>query len=293
MKIELIKPIRILLYEDNQDYIDRFKLEAQKHRILVEAVTNVDSFFEVLGSNPHKFKFLILDAIAFLHEGQTSGSESEANLIKIFRDLAILEKKLGRVFPCAINTGFANIKLSYQEVVPCPIFEKGNESVLLEHIKAQFINSEIGVLYAQYPEIMAFCESNLNDTNFSLFINLLKNENFACERIDERVKNLSSLRRLNESIFDLIFVNYLFNASGIIKSTSSRVNDIAHYLRDKNDIPPPIFGATVNIQKTASTYGCHNPDEASKLGYYPTSYTLKTLTNGLIDIIIWAKTKIL
>ena len=92
---------------------------------------------------------------------------------------------------------------------------------------------------------------------------------------------------------DLIFSNYLFNAAGIIKTPSSRVNDVAYYLKENRDIPLQVFGATINIQKIASNYGSHNPEEASDLEDYPTSYTLKTLTNGLFDIIIWAKSKIL
>jgi hypothetical protein len=147
MKMELTKPICIIIYEDNPDYAYSFKIRAQKDRILVDIVTNVDSLFELLEESYQKYKFIVLDARAFLHEGQSSGTESEANLIKIFSELKNLEHRFGKKIPCAINTGFADIKLTHQEVVPCPIFNKGNEIELIEHIKQQFLNSDVGQLF--------------------------------------------------------------------------------------------------------------------------------------------------
>jgi hypothetical protein len=139
---------------------------------------------------------------------------------------------------------------------------------------------------------MNFCEIYFNEANFELLIKLLRKDNFKSNAIEDRIQNLSTLRVLNEHLFELLFEKYLLSPSGVINSPASKVNDIVYYLSDKKDIPPHIFGGAINIQKTASNYGSHTRDSAAKIPEYPTNYTINSLTLGFFEIINWVETKI-
>lgn len=287
-----MKPLHILLYEDNQAYTDSFKLKAQKNRILVDAVNNVDSLFERLEVNPKKYQFIVLDARAFLREGQTSGTESEANLIRIFRDLPKIEAKLGRPIPHAINTGFADVKLSHEKVLECPIFDKGDEERLIKHIWDTFNNSEIGKIKSNFPEFIDFADAYFDVANYEVLVSLLKDDNFSSPAIGKRVTNLAMLRRVTECIMDIVHVEFLDSIGEAVNSRATRLNDIADYLNRREDIPTHIYGIIINIRKTANQYGSHTPEEAERIVDYPSHNVIRGYVWGLTDVIIWAKTKI-
>lgn len=284
-----MKPIEILLYEDNKAYRDSFKLLAQKNRILVDWVDNVDLLIENLEGNARKHKFVVLDARAYLHEGQGPGSESEANLHKIFRDIELIAKKQDRVIPYCINTGFAEIKLQYNEVLPCKIFEKGDEEELIKFIWNEYNNSDGAKLRMDYPELFEFADVYFDHANVELLSSLLEKKRFESNNISDRINNLANLRRLVEQTMDSLFINYLHNKSGIIANRASRSTDILHYLNNNGVIPPQVYGAVMNIVKTASNFGSHTPEQAEQIADYPTKNSIIGLTFGFFEIISWAK----
>lgn len=284
-----MRPINILLYEDNPAYRSSFKLAAQKERILTEAHDNVDTILETLEGNPRKHKFVVLDARAYLHEGQAPGTENEANLHKIFREIDRIAKAQARVIPYCINTGFADIKLNYQEVLPCPIFEKGEESKLFEHIWKQYNNTDAAKVRQQYPEVFSFADTYFDEPNIEVLTDLLLSEKFKSNSIAERVSNLATLRRLIEHTMDCLFVSFLHSRSGVVNGSATRAGDILHYLKDLGYVPPHIFGATKNIMKTASNFGSHTPEQALGIQDYPTNNSIIGLTFGFFDIINWAQ----
>ena len=284
-----MKPIDILLYEDVPSYRDSFKLLAQKKRILVEAVDNVDVLLETLEGNTRKHKFIVLDARAYLHEGQGPGSESEANLHKIFREIDSIAKKQDRVIPYCINTGFAEIKLQYQEVLPCRIFEKGNEEELLQFIWDSYNDTDGAKLRMDYPEQFEFADIYFDDANIEVLSGLLAKKRFESNRIVDRINNLSNLRRLVEQTMDTIFVNYLHQQPDIIRSRASRAGDILNHLNSNGLVPPQVYGAIMNILKTASNFGSHTPQQAEQIADYPTNNSIIGLTYGFYEIISWAK----
>lgn len=284
----IIKPINILLYEDNPGYRDSFKLAAQKERIITEAFDNVDNILETLEDNPRKHKFVVLDARAYLHEGQAQGTESEANLHKIFRELEKIGKQQDRVIQYCINTGFAEVKLQYQEVLPCPIFEKGHEADLFRYIWDCYNKTDGAKLRQDYADIFRFADTYFDDANLEVLSSLLHNKNYESKSIAHRVNNLSSLRRLTEHIMDILYQHHLHLQSGIIRSRASRASDIINYLNNSGDAPPQVFGAAVNILKTASNFGSHTPEKAAGIDDYPTSNSIIGLTFGYFEIIFWA-----
>jgi hypothetical protein len=284
-----MKPINILLYEDNQSYRDSFKLKAQQNRILVDATDNVDELLETLEDNPRKHKFVVLDARAYLHEGQAQGTESEANLHKIFRQIEKIARKQDRVIPFCINTGFAEIKLQYQEVIECPIYEKGNEDQLLQYIWDSYNDTDGAKLRLNYPDLFEFADSYFDDADLEVLFNLLHKNKFESNSIVDRISSLSNLRRLIEHTMDIVFRVHLNNQVGIIRSRSSRASDLINFLNNNGAVPTHIFGNVLNILKTASNYGSHTPEQASKIADYPSNNSIVSLTYGFFEIAQWAK----
>jgi hypothetical protein len=285
----IIKPINILLYEDNPGYRDSFKLAAQKERIITEAFDNVDNILEALEANPRKHKFVVLDARAYLHEGQAQGTESEANLHKIFREIEKIGKQQDRVIQYCINTGFAEVKLQYQEVLPCRIFEKGQEADLFRYIWDSYNNTDGAKLRQDYPDIFDFADTYFDDASIEVLSALLHKKNYESNSIALRVNSLSSLRRLTENSMDVLFQHHLLHQGGIVRSRASRASDIINHLNNNGDVPPQVFGSVVNILKTASNYGSHTPEQAEQIADYPTNNSIIALTFGFFETVLWTK----
>jgi hypothetical protein len=283
-----MKPIYILHYEDTPSYRESFKILAQKNRMLVDSVDNVDELIELLEENPRKHKFVVLDARAYLHEGQGPGSENEANLHKVFRDIVSISKTQDRIIPFCINTGFADIKLHYESVLQCKIFEKGKENDLFEFIWETYNNSDGGKLRSDYPELYEFADLYFEDVNMEVLSSILIRKKFESNKITDIVSTLSSLRRLLEHTMDIIFKKYLGEQNGIIKNKASRASDILNYLNNNQSVPPQVFGAAIIILRTASNYGSHTPEQAAEIRDYPTKDSIIGLTYGFFEIIRWS-----
>lgn len=284
-----VKPIHILLYEDNPGYRDSFKLAAQKERIITEAFDNVDNTLEALEENPRKHQFVVLDARAYLHEGQSEGTESEANLHKIFREIQKIEKKQDRIIPYCINTGFAEVKLQYREVLPCRIFEKGEETALFQHIWESYDSSDVAKLRSEYPDVFEFADRYFDEVNNEVLGSLLKNKNYESNHTATKVNNLSSLRRLTEHTMDIIYNRYLNQQGGIIRGRATRASDVINFLNNQGLTPSQVSGAVINILKTASNYGSHTPEQAEQIAGYPTNNSIIGLTFGFFETINWTK----
>jgi hypothetical protein len=287
--MKIIKPINILLYEDNPGYRDSFKLAAQKQRIITDAYDNVDNLLEALEDDPRKHKFVVLDARAYLHEGQAHGTESEANLHKIFREIDRIGKMQDRIIPFCINTGFAEIKLQYQEVVQCRIFEKGQENELFQFIWESYKNTDAAILRMNYPDVFEFADAYFENADMEILSSLLLNQRYESNKISDKINNLSNLRRLIEHTMDIIFDRHLAKQSGIVRKNSTRASDIINHLNGHGVVPTHVFGTIVNILKTASNFGSHTPEQATLISDYPSNNLIKGLTYGYFDVIDWAK----
>lgn len=288
------KPISILLYEDNALYRDSFKLIAQRKRILVDAVDNVEVLIETLESNPRKHKFVVLDAKAYLHEGQTS-QESEDYLHKVFRELERIAKKQDRLLPYCINTGFADIKLRFNEVLECPIYEKGSEEDLINYIWETYNNTDAAVLRRDYPDVFEFADTYFDDASLELLSNLLHKKRFESNSLADRVENLARLRRLNEHLMDILRHEHLkVELSDITNNAGRRTIEIIDYLRNVRgeNVPGHITNSVKDIYYTASEFGSHSVIQAETVPDYPSSYGIVGLTNGFLETILWLKKKI-
>lgn len=290
MATTITKPITILHYEDSPSYRDSFKGIAQANRIIVDSVDNADLLIEKLDDDHKKHKFVVLDARAYLHEGQTSGSESEANLIKIFREIERISNDQQRFIPYCINTGFADLKVSHGEVVDCKIFEKGNEQELMNHIWETYNNSNDAILRKKYPECFEFADAHFEPSNLGILTSILTDDSFTSNNIASRVMVLASLRRLNEHLMDILFDKHLHRPSNVIRNDASRANDIFNHIKINEGMPSQISGSIINLYKITSNFGNHNPTKPQDIAAYPSSNTIISLTYSFFDILNWANT---
>jgi hypothetical protein len=290
-KTKLVKPLKVLLYEDKDDYAQSFKTNAQRHRIIVERVDNVDDLLERLEENLKKYHYVILDARAYRHEGQQAGTEHEIYLAKIFQELERLQHKhQTKIFYC-INTGFADLKLKIADTVDCPIFEKGEEDKLFAKIIEDYHRTEEAGIDFKFPEIFQFASIYFSAADLEVLYDLFKKEKYCSTAIADRVSNLSNLRRITEHLIDIIHVRYL-NGQPVPSSPGVRLREITDYLNGNNEIPTHIYGIITNIRKTASNYASHTPEQASKIGDYPDANIIEGYAKGLTAVFSWAQSKL-
>ncbi|MDN3551265.1 hypothetical protein [Mucilaginibacter aquaedulcis] len=281
------KPISILLYDDKADYAGSFKTTAQKQRIITKWVDNADELFEIIKASPRKYQFVVLDARAYMHEGQAEGTEDEMNLVAILRDLDELKKEYCLTLPYCINTGFADLKLRLSSRVKCPIYEKGNEDQLINHIWEQYLQTDKAILLGSYPEIFEFADNYFDDAAFALLFNLFINKNYFSSSVPLRINNLSALRRTVEHLVDIINDKYLAGAA-LIHSPGTRLKDILDYLNDHDDVPVHVFSTLTSIRKIAGNFGSHTPTTSAEIKAYPSGELIGGLALALKDSFIWA-----
>ncbi len=287
------RPIKVLLYEDKQDYKEAFINKARKARIITDHVDNVDDLFEKIESQPKKYQHLVLDARAYLHEGQQEGTEDEMNLLAILSKLQKLKYEHGIIIPYSINTGFSDLGLRLGQQVDCPIFEKGNETEkLFPHIWTEFEKTESAQLLFEYPEIFGLAFDRFDNVEVDVLSNLFKHKLFTAASISTRVNNLANLRRIMEHLMDVIHRDYLGSAPGIITSPGSRLREITEHIKDQEHFPPHIYGTITGIRKTASEFGSHTPSTPQEIEGYPSSDYITGLAISLKDVFRWAKTKL-
>ncbi|MBD1367422.1 hypothetical protein IDJ77_26665 [Mucilaginibacter sp. ZT4R22] len=281
------KAINILLYEDKPDYSASFRTTAQKQRILTKATDNADELLELLKSSPRKYVFIVLDARAFMHEGQAVGTEDEMNLIKIIQDLEEFKRQNHLTLPYCINTGFADLKLRLSNKVSCPIFEKGNEAELIDHIWIEYMRTDDAKLLMEHPEIFGFATDHFDDAAYAVLANLFTGKKYLSLNIAQRVNNLAALRRTAEHLMDIINNDYLGN---VVPPSGSRLNDITAYLNLNQDIPVHVFSTVTSIRKIAGYFGSHTPSTSQEIAAYPSGELIGGLASSLKDVFIWAHT---
>jgi hypothetical protein len=291
---DLIKPLRVLLYEDNDGYASSFKMAAQKKRIISEQVNNVDDLIDRIKENPKKYHFIVLDAKAFNQEGALPGSESELNLIRIFREFEKIQNENQLLIHHCINTGFADIKLKMisSNIVPCKIFEKGNETLLFEYIISEYWKTDKAQIDFKFPQIFEFAAIYFSEADKELLYDLFEHDKYSSVQIADRVNNLASLRRIVEHLIDIIHVQYL---GGIptFSSSAKRVKEISDFLKSKRDIPPHIYNIVTGIRETANSYGSHTPEQAIHIRDYPNSEIISSYAKNLKSVFDWANSKLI
>jgi hypothetical protein len=287
-----IKPIKVLVLEDVKLYADAFSGKARKAQILTEIVDNVDDLLLKITTSPKKYQFLVLDARAYMHEGDKEGDEDEMNLITVVQELDKLKYESGIYIPYCINTAFADLKLRLGKKVACKIFEKGHEDELFKYIWETYNSADAVKIRFQYPNVFAVADEHFSEQNIGLLSKLLIDGHYDSNNIGDRVRNLGTLRVIAEHLMDILHAKYLSGVPDVSRDLGRRLGTIVNYMNEQHDLPVHINGTLTSIRKTASEFGNHTPQQASSLSNYPTNNTIAGLTFCLFDVFSWAKTKL-
>lgn len=278
-------PITILMLEDNPEYKASFELMASKDRILVKSVDNAEDLIIILKENPRKYKFIVLDARAFFTEGEKKGAETEINLIYLFREIKNVEKEYGVILPYAINTGFADIKISHEKKVDCPIFSKNSESELIQYIWDEQNKTKEAYVKKEFPEIVPLFDAFLTDKVQEKVISLYFHHNYNNASLGDRLTSLSSLRMINEQILDVLFKELHGRTwKDITDKIGSRSRVIAEHLESYHDISSSMRDECINIYKTASKYGEHGEEDIKDDREFPSHRMIAAHAMGILEL---------
>lgn len=287
------KPINILLLEDVDVYRGSFKTLAQKERIIVKDFDNVEDILGEIRNYPKKYQFLVLDARAYMQEGQKEGTEDEMNLVRLLTELRDLKHNYGIHVPYCINTGFSDLKLRLRQiVVDCPIFEKGNEKDLFAHIWNIYSKSDRAKLINAYPGIFGFVFDRFGNVEAEALVDMFKGEGFKRKDIASRKNSLNCLRGSVEHLMNIVHDVYLGNSQTIFSQGVSRLVSITEHLKNYDEIPVHVYSTVTTIRKTAGRYGTHNPPDPIPEEEYPSEDYITGLALSLRDVFSWAETKL-
>ena len=189
-------------------------------------------------------------------------------------------------FKYAINTGFADIKLTHEKVVECPIFNKGNEVKLFDYIWSEQDKNEEAFVKKHFPEITPLYDSFFTDKVQEMVISLYNKDAYNNPSLGSRLKNLSSLRMINEQIMDIL-LRELHNGKtwdDITDKIGSRSKAIAEFLDSYHNISGSLKDQCINIYKTASKYGEHSEEDVRDDPDFPTSRMVAAHAMGLLEL---------
>lgn len=258
--------MHILLIDDEISACEGLaKLADEKYGIAIEYFHNHDEGFAELLKNP-KYQALILDAKCLINKEQET--ESDDALDYALKKLADFEQKTGRYLPFAVNTGyeyFAQFFASGLKERKARIFSKAKpKGELFEYLIAEINNAENTQIEKQYADVFEiFTKGYLDNDVKQNLLNILKN--MSKVEIAEVRKNLALIRVTKENILQILLTHTKFSQPNLIFSLS---NDLIH--------------------KVASNYGSHNPKSKD---IAPTKYTVISLVNALLEILLWFKTE--
>lgn len=287
------KPINILLLEDVDVYRGSFKTLAQKERIIVKDFDNVEDILGEIRNYPKKYQFLVLDARAYMQEGQKEGTEDEMNLVRLLTELRDLKHNYGIHIPYCINTGFSDLKLRLRQiVVDCPIFEKGNEKDLFAHIWDTYSKSDRAKLINAYPGIFGFVFDVFADVEAETIADLFIGDKFKSKLVPTRKNNLNCLRGTAEHLIDILHRDFLNGAPNIISTPGRRLGEVADHIWNNQDMPVHVYSVLTAIRKVAGEYGAHNPQTPQQENEYPSEDYITGLALSLRDVFSWAETKL-
>lgn len=285
----MIRPyaIDIIMLEDKPLYQGSFEAQASKERMIVKSVDNAEDLIDLIREKPRKYKFIVLDARAFFTEGEQQGTEDEANLIYVFRELKNIQVENGVTLHYAINTGFADIKLRHEKRVDCPIFEKGNEAELFDYIWEVQNKTEEAFVKSNFPEIIPLYDIHFTDKVKEKVLSLYNNNGFNNSSLKSRLENLSSLRMINEQIMDILYEEIHGKTwRDITESIGGRSKAIALALGSLGTISDYLRDVCVGIYHMSSKYGEHSEEDVKEDSGFPTNRMIDGYAKGLLELFI-------
>lgn len=259
--------MKILLIDDDVQFCQTFADNAQiEHNINIIYFHNHQDGFAELRKD-EAYQALILDARCFKtpDDEQIGGDGNDSALSFALELLANFEKETERYLPWVVYTAYEHEFSRFFGNPTTKIFRKGKGASheLFTYLKQEIANLPNTQLEKQYALVFeVFTNGYLTQNTKTDLLNILKNNNSV--DISEIRKSIALIRTIKETITDDVV------REGLAKRSIVKLPELIDYY-------------SKSIHKLASNYGSH----AAKKDIQPTKYTVISLTNALLEILLW------
>lgn len=283
----------VLLIDDDSDYKETFQVKAQSENFSLFHKKSFEGLQEIMPKVHHKIAAVVLDIKCLLKDDQAIENENFIGVATKFLDVNYPN------FPRLILTGDDDAFEGYKKYTDGElVFQKTHNGLKELFEKLQYFANNSEVLRIKRENLIVFelFEKNYFDSNTEqTLISILKN-------IDENnFQNfggiLRNIRALQETIYKII--NSKNNAvvpDNMIKSNGMiKFNELMKHLNGNPNsqfIPSTVayqnsavFNLADCLYWTSGKYIHADPNES----YFISNYTLKSLTNSLMELFIWSE----
>lgn len=291
------KGYNVLLIDDREDFTKTFKEAAQQHNIFVASRTNYDDMVECLPKIKDRLSTIILDIKCLKQREQEI--ESQDFLAMALEHLNQKYADIPRLIVTADSAKYDDVKQWFSKE---KIYRKTKDDIekVFEIIKKngeEIQSIKVRYNYCDVFEIFdkGYLSSNAEKDLLDLLINMNN------EELTEIKKNLSVARRMQEEILQTLHKcdSTIIPESCLKPNKDIKFHSIHKHLsgnKTKENFYKPTTQVYYDgliecfsdaIYSVTSDNGAHNPYE--KPTYIPTKYTVLTVTNALLDFLLWFK----
>ncbi len=289
-------PVDILMIDDDVDVCNSTKLKARNANIRITHFQTFEEGFAELEDN-HIYKAVILDGRGLMNDAQER--EKSSFVHASIEKLNELKFKHNRMLPFCVFTAYLDdLKESLEGRVR--IFDKDADDYdeMFQYLKDEVDQLPETKIRAQYGEVFElFTLGYLPSSKEKDLISILRNIDSNEERVIKN--NAAAIRTFLEAIYKQLkaidknlLPDEVFNVNGnpvnlewtyrFMSGLNIKIPSGPEYVRD------PIFPTHISwivkmIKETTSATGSHD------YHFTVTNYTLKCLTLGLLDLLLWFK----
>jgi vacuolar-type H+-ATPase catalytic subunit A/Vma1 len=287
-----IKPINVIIIDDEKEYCMTLKNVAKEFGILLTDFQNLEDGFQVLEES-YKYKGIILDGKCLLDPNQET--PRDVFITQALRRLDRIQMMKERTIPAIINSAYID---DLEHMLPDDIqrYDKGkNNKEMFQFLRAEINKTEEMQLINKYAEPYSIFESEYLDSNverdFVVTIKHMNNNDSVSIN-----NNLARMRTILEAIYkkmnqinktvvpDHFFEGNNVYVRGILKHLSGNPekNTSQKWVITSEVFQPRYIGKLVDsIYSVTSDEGSHHSENQ------PSRFTVISNVNSLCEIIIW------
>lgn len=294
-----VRPIKVLLIDDERDYSEQLVINARLNRIIVKPYRNHEEGFGALEQHENKFQAVILDARCFIStEDEDEGNAQDKAIYSAVNYLKNnFPKKFGYQLPFCVNTGFSTRFRENLKAMDVRVFDKESESekdAMLEYLWEAVNCQKATQIKNSYNEVFeAFDHQLISFKREKDLLDILMD--FEQKDYSHIERYLQNIRKFIEEIYSNIkadnpsmvpdFLLYDYGGINLWQTTNYLSGDKVKGTDDTlTDSIMPVevkdcVGYLINVSRKDS----HAHDGLE------TNYVLKSSTFALMAFILWYK----
>lgn len=286
----------IILVDDDNNFIGNFKNDAYALGITVAPKNSLDGLKQLLPDYAHKYAAVVLDIKGLLTD--TQAKEDASFITSALKYLDSTTPKFPRFILTGDESEFETLKKYYKEE-KLYLKKPDHLAELLKELQYCVQNAEPLRIKRENPEVFdAFTAGLLPANKEQTLLNIFRN---AEESNPANFRGIiGDIREMHEEIYKSIHRRNTsvvpaanINANGSPAFTGNFYKHLEGNLDRNNNYNPTTqpyqdstIQSTTKFIHTACSEYLHS---TSRTGYPINRYTVKSLINGLMELIIWSK----